>query len=89
MRLLSFSGVGACLLMVILSGASVTYFELILKPIQNGNSNVRTLTIWERNFQLALFSVFLSVAFAIVAEVVSGNLSFSDLSSFRCSFIKL
>eukprot|EP01034_Spumella_vulgaris_P023034 gene23034-29224_t len=46
-------GILACLVMVTLSGLSVTYFEKIRK---HGEEK---LTIWERNFQLALYSAIL------------------------------
>jgi UDP-sugar transporter A1/2/3 len=51
-------GVGAVLVMVTLSGYSAIYFELLLKKGEK-------LTIWERNFQLALYSSILMFALVI------------------------
>lgn len=49
----SILGVGAVLVMVCLSGFSSVYFESVLK------NQTEKVTIWERNFQLAFYSVLL------------------------------
>ena len=46
-------GIGAVLIMVCLSGFSSVYFEGMLKNV------TERVTIWERNFQLAFYSVML------------------------------
>ena len=51
----SLLGVGAVLIMVTISGFSATYFEAILK------TETEKVSIWERNFQLALYSTLLLV----------------------------
>jgi solute carrier family 35 (UDP-sugar transporter), member A1/2/3 len=51
----SLLGVGAVLAMVIISGYSAIYFEQMLKK------TTEKITIWERNFQLALYSLVLLV----------------------------
>lgn len=58
----SMLGVGAILVMVAVSGYSAVYFEDMLK--KTGEK----LTIWERNFQLALYSSFLLI-FIVLSEV--------------------
>ncbi len=49
----SMMGVGAVLFMVTISGYSAIYFEQMLKRV------TEKVTIWERNFQLALYSILL------------------------------
>ena len=49
-------GVVTVLAMVTISGYSAIYFEKMLKKVGE------KITIWERNFQLALYSIFLLVA---------------------------
>lgn len=49
----SMGGVGAVLVMVSISGYSAIFFEQMLKKI------TEKVTIWERNFQLALYSMLL------------------------------
>lgn len=48
------AGVGAVLLMVTISGGAVVYLERILK--REGGESVQ-LTVWERNFQMAFYSM--------------------------------
>lgn len=64
-------GVGAILVMVTISGYSAVYFESILK--KNGPS----LTIWERNFQLALYSSVL-LMFLVAYEIEDLSLARYD-----------
>jgi solute carrier family 35 (UDP-sugar transporter), member A1/2/3 len=52
-------GIGALLAMVIISGYSAVYFEGMLK--KQGEK----ITIWERNFQLALYSIVLLVTIVL------------------------
>lgn len=59
-------GVGAVLIMVTISGFSAVYFEGMLKK------NNEKITIWERNFQLAFFSILLLIAI-IFSETFSGD----------------
>ena len=47
-------GVGCIMIMTSISGFSAAYFESMLKTETEGK-----VTIWERNFQLALYSSFL------------------------------
>ena len=51
----SMLGVGAVLAMVLISGYSAIYFEQMLKKA------TEKVTIWERNFQLALYSLVLLI----------------------------
>jgi solute carrier family 35 (UDP-sugar transporter), member A1/2/3 len=60
-------GVGAVLVMVTVSGYSSVYFEGMLK--KTGEK----LTIWERNFQLALYSSFLLI-FVVFSEIEDYNI---------------
>lgn len=66
----SWLGVGAVLVMVTISGYAAIYFESMLK--KGGD---RTLTIWERNFQLAFYSTILLVFIVVYEENNSGTLS--------------
>ena len=50
----SFLGVATIMVMVTISGYSAIYFEQMLKT-----SALQRITIWERNFQLALYSILL------------------------------
>ncbi len=61
-------GVGAVLVMVTISGYSAVYFEEMLK--KPGEK----LTIWERNFQLALYSSLLLV-FIVTSEIEDYDIS--------------
>jgi len=57
--LTSIIGLSAVLVMVTISGYSAIYFESMLKKTGE------TITIWERNFQLALYSTFLLLGIVI------------------------
>jgi len=57
----SLLGLGAVLVMVTISGFSAVYFEGILKK------SSEKITIWERNFQMALYSIVL-LLLVIVSE---------------------
>lgn len=54
-------GIGAVLIMVTISGFSAVYFEGMLKK------SSENITIWERNFQLALYSTFF-LMFLLLSE---------------------
>lgn len=77
----SIMGVSSVLLMVVISGYASIYFEGILK--KTGEK----LTIWERNFQLAFYSMFLLIlvtaweTFMILDEDVT--LSMLDFTPFK------
>ena len=64
----SMLGVGAVLSMVMISGYSAIYFEQMLKKT---NENI---TIWERNFQLALYSLMLLIIVWIYETNVHYNI---------------
>jgi UDP-sugar transporter A1/2/3 len=59
-------GVCAVLVMVTISGYSAIYFEGMLKKAGE------KITIWERNFQLALYSTVLLVLIVVYDEAMSG-----------------
>lgn len=59
-------GIGAVLLMVTISGYSAIYFEAMLKKVGE------RVTIWERNFQLALYSILLLISL-VVWEMMHDN----------------
>lgn len=65
-------GVGAILVMITISGYSAIYFESMLKK-----SNER-ITIWERNFQLALYSIVFLIL-VVVFETVSEGENVQDM----------
>ena len=67
-------GIGAVLIMVTVSGFSAVYFEGMLK--KTGEK----ITIWERNFQLALYSIIF-----LLAVVSSENLNSESNSIFFSS----
>eukprot|EP01041_Mallomonas_annulata_P007860 gene7860-16084_t len=52
-------GLGAVLIMVTISGFSATYFESMLKKTNE------KITIWERNFQLALYSILFLISLVV------------------------
>lgn len=68
-------GVGAILLMVTITGYSAIYFERMLKK------EGERITIWERNFQLAFYSILL-----LLGVVISENYNNMDsrLDKLRC-----
>lgn len=59
----SLLGLGAVLVMVTISGFSAVYFEGMLKKTS------QRISIWERNFQLALYSTIL-LLFVVISESV-------------------
>ena len=63
------SGIGAVLVMVCISGYSAIYFESMLKK------GVEKITIWERNFQLAFYSILL-LLLIIIWEVSNNEIEF-------------
>lgn len=63
------SGIGAVLVMVCISGYSAIYFESMLKK------GVEKITIWERNFQLAFYSIIL-LLLIIVYEISNNEIEF-------------
>ena len=63
------SGIGAVLVMVCISGYSAIYFESMLKK------GVEKITIWERNFQLAFYSILL-LLLIIFWEVSNNEIEF-------------
>lgn len=63
------SGIGSVLVMVCISGYSAIYFESMLKK------GAEKITIWERNFQLAFYSILL-LLLIIVWEVSNNEIEF-------------
>lgn len=59
----SLLGIGAVLVMVTISGFSAVYFEGMLKKTN------QKISIWERNFQLALYSTLL-LLFVVISESI-------------------
>lgn len=70
-------GVGAILLMTLTSGFSAIYFESVLK------STGEKVTIWERNFQLAFFSISLLLLIRMWGYFFSDSDSTADVHIFH------
>eukprot|EP00607_Mallomonas_marina_P003649 CAMPEP_0182424104 /NCGR_PEP_ID=MMETSP1167-20130531/10255_1 /TAXON_ID=2988 /ORGANISM="Mallomonas Sp, Strain CCMP3275" /LENGTH=343 /DNA_ID=CAMNT_0024603653 /DNA_START=150 /DNA_END=1181 /DNA_ORIENTATION=+ len=60
-------GIGAVLIMVTISGFSAVYFEGMLKKTHEN------ITIWERNFQLALYSVIFLICLMVSENMINAD----------------
>lgn len=67
----SLLGIGAILVMVVFSGYSAIYFEGMLKHVGGNN-----LTIWERNYQLAFYSILLLLVIMCIERNYYGGDSY-------------
>jgi UDP-sugar transporter A1/2/3 len=72
---LQFLGFGAVLLEVVLSGFASIYFERVVK------STTEVVTIWERNFQLAIYSIIMYGSIIVYeSNQSSGKMSWNNWS---------
>lgn len=69
-------GLSLCLLVCLISGFSSVYLESILKQKDHdGPLQAPTLNIWDRNFQLSLYSIFVLLAYFICTFMYRALLS--------------